>query len=126
MIIRCSHLHEIGVLKHPCCFHCHGPAGCVMTTLPGGHQAIYCCARTTPLTPEEVETILANIPRWEALLVNPKYHRRLRQEYEKAQTRLRLLEDLMLDAQVELEQADTSALQIHLSVDQSLSKESTE
>ena len=103
MIIRCSHLHEVGVLEHPCCFHCHGPAGCVVEMLPGGHQAIYCCARTTPLTSDEIETLLANVPRWEALLGNPKYHARLRQEYQKAHTRLRLITDLLLDAHIEPE-----------------------
>jgi hypothetical protein len=100
MIIRCSHLYEIGVLKHQCCYHCHGPAGCVMETLPGGHTAIYCCARTTLFTSEEIKMILVNVPRWEALLVNSQYHTKLRREYEKAQTKLRLIADLMRDARV--------------------------
>jgi hypothetical protein len=103
MIIRCGHLREIDVLKHQCCFHCHGPAGCVVETLPEGHKAIYCCARTDPLTADEIETILANIPKWEAWLDNPRYHARLRQAYKSVQTKLRLIADLMLDAHIEPE-----------------------
>lgn len=122
MIIRCGHLHEIGILKHPCCFHCHGPAGCVKELLPGGHQAIYCCARTTPLLPEEIEAILANIPRWEALQVNPKYHAKLRQEYKKAQTRLRSIADLMRDSHIEPEQSESANLQLYLSIKHLLPK----
>lgn len=122
MIIRCGHLHAIGVLKSPCCFHCHGSASCVVETLPGGHKVIYCCARTTPFTPEEKETILASVPRWEAWLVNPKYHAMLRQEYEKAQTRLRSITDLMRDAHIEPEQAEVANFHLYLSIEHLLPK----
>lgn len=101
MIIRCIHLREIDLIKHPCCIHCHGPAGCVGQDLPGGHQAIYCCARTEPFTSEEIEAILANVPRWEARISNPKYHRKLRLEHQKARSWLRRIEDLMADARIE-------------------------
>lgn len=98
MIIRCIHLREIGLIKHPCCPDCHGPAGGVGRTLPGSHQAIHCCARTDPFSSAEMEALLANVPRWEAMLRNATYHKRLRLEYQKARTRLRSVEELMRDA----------------------------
>ena len=101
MIIRCIHLREIGLIKHACCSHCHGPAGCVGQTLPNGHQAIYYCARTESFTSEEIEAILANIPRWESMLSNPRYHKKLRLEHQKARSWLRRIEDLMADANIE-------------------------
>jgi Transposase len=77
MIVRCDHLRLIGILKYACCPNCHGPAGCVGEQLPAGHQVIYCCARTSPLTVEERALVLAHIPKWEARMATPKYARLL-------------------------------------------------
>jgi hypothetical protein len=41
-------------------------AGCVGHILPNNHEAIFCCGRIDPFTPEETETLLARIPQWEA------------------------------------------------------------
>lgn len=65
MIIRCHHLREAGIMKHDCCSHCHFLAGCVVSELPNGHRAIFCCACTHSFTPEKVEAITAKIPEWE-------------------------------------------------------------
>jgi len=65
MIIRCHHLREVGMMK-TCCSHCHVLAGCVVHTLPNDHEAVFCCGRIAPFTPEEIETLLARIPQWEA------------------------------------------------------------
>lgn len=64
MIILCHHLREAGLMNE-CCPHCHILAGCCGFTLPNDHQAIACCGRIEPFTPEEIETIMAKIPEWE-------------------------------------------------------------
>ena len=67
MIIHCDHLREAGVMSHnnECCWHCHVLAGLCVEKLPNEHQALFCCARIDPFTPEEIATLLSRIPVWE-------------------------------------------------------------